>query len=383
MNFRYLTEYLDSLPGKLCAPGVDCKIMYKNEEVYRHSSGWFDMENNIPVKRDAQYYIYSTTKPLTCTTALTLYEKGKFLLSDPLYEYMPQFRDMYVKYYNEDGSFSIKKAENPIRIVDLFTMSAGFCYNIEYDSIKEIRRKTDGKCPTLQTVEALAAEPLEFEPGTHFTYSLCHDILGGLIEVISGKKLGEYMKETVFEPLGMNSTGFTAEDEQRLATLYHYNDAEQKPVRTEKKCIYKLGSEYESGGAGLISTVDDYMKFLECLCHGGNTPDGENIISKSTIELMRTNHLDDIRLKDFWQGNQLHRIGYGYGLGVRTMIDPVMGGINGSFKEFGWPGAGGAYNIIDPERELSVFFTQHMTGMNVLWKVHPRLRNIIYSCLDK
>ena len=106
MNFRYLTEYLDSLPGKLCAPGVDCKIMYKNEEVYRHSSGWFDMENNIPVKRDAQYYIYSTTKPLTCTTALTLYEKGKFLLSDPLYEYMPQFRDMYVKHYNEDGSFS-------------------------------------------------------------------------------------------------------------------------------------------------------------------------------------------------------------------------------------------------------------------------------------
>ncbi len=388
MDFTLLTSFLNQLDG-VCAPGVDCKIYYKHKEVYRHSAGYWDIEQKIPVQEDAAYYIYSATKPLTCTAAMILYEKGCFLLSEPLYEYIPEYKDMWVKHINNNGEIIIERAQNPIRIVDLFTMSAGFSYSLEYEAIKRIREQTNGRCPTLEVVRTLAEEPLEFEPGTHFKYSLCHDILGGLIEVISGKTLGAFMKENIFSPLEMNHTGFFQTEnggvlKNKMAAKYQWNVLTQKPERSESACRFQLGTEYESGGAGLISTVDDMATFAECLCNNGNAQSGENIISKATIDLMRKNHLDEIRLADFRAGNQQHRIGYGYGLGVRTMIDPMAGGSNGSIGEFGWPGALGSYLLIDPDRELAVFFAQHMIGnMDILRKIHPKLRNVIYACLDK
>ncbi len=376
MNFTNLTEYLDMLIKSKMIPGADCIIMYKHKVVYRHCTGWFDIENKIPAKKNALYYLYSATKPITCTAAMTLYEKGKFLLSDPLYEYIPEFKDMWVKKYDENGNFQIEKARNVIRIIDLFTMSAGLNYCLSSDAIKKVREKSNGACPTIDIVKALADEPLEFEPGEHFNYSLCHDVLGGLIEIISGKSLGEYMKEVIFKPLGMNDTGFKLSDKnaERLAKLYSFED---KPILIDNN-VYCLGSEYESGGAGLISSVDDYIKFLECLCNCGNTPNGENILSKSTIDLMRTNQLDKVRLNEFWESNKVRR-GYGYGLGVRTVVDRAMAGTNASLGAFGWPGAAGAYTIADPDLELSVFYAQHITGMNALLNTHPRIRNIVYS----
>lgn len=380
MNFTNLTEYLDMLTEKRMIPGADCKIMYKHKEVYRHCTGWFDMENKIPARKDALYYLYSATKPVTCAAAMTLYEKGKFLLTDPLYEYIPEFENMWVKKYDEKGNYEIVKAKKAIKIIDLFTMSAGFNYNLKSAAIEKIRTDTNGACPTMKVIQALADEPLEFEPGEHFNYSLCHDVLGGLIEVITGQTLGEYMRETIFNPLDMKSTGFKLikDDSDRMAKLYV---VDSKPILTDKNA-YCLGSEYESGGAGLISTVDDYIKFLECLSGGGNTPDGENILSRSTINLMRTNQLDSKRLSEFWESNKV-RTGYGYGLGVRMITDRALAGTNGTLGAFGWPGAAGAYTIADPDIELSVFYAQHIVGMNPLLNIHPRIRNIIYSCLDK
>ena len=384
MNFTALDNYLNK-EKNTCLPGTDCKIYYKHKPVYRHITGFMDTDTKEPLKPEAKYFIFSGTKPITCTAALTLYEKSEFMLSDNLYEYIPEFKDMYIKVYNSDGSYNIKKSEKPIKIIDLFTMSAGFSYNIEYDSIKRIQKETNGECPTLQLIKELAKEPLEFEPGTHFNYSLCHDILGGLIEVISGKSLGEFLKAVIFDPIGMNNTSFTVSEEeyQNMPSLYHEGVPVGNTRKIQKSNMFKLGSKYESGGAGLISTTDDYSAFAECLCKNGFTKNGDNIISKATIDLMRTNHLDAVRLADFHSNNALHRIGYGYGLGVRTMIDRVQGGINGSTGDFGWPGAAGSYSLIDPQKELAVVFLQHTMGMNTLWTVHPRLRNIIYACLDK
>lgn len=384
MNFNRLTEYLDSLADQFPS-GSDCIICYKHTPVYRHACGYWDYQFKTPVKHNSTYFMYSATKPVTCTAALTLYEKGKFLLSDPLYEYIPEFKDMMVKKYENDGSFHVEKAENPIRIVDLFTMSAGFSYNTNCEAIQKTRAATNGKCPTLSVIRSLASETLEFEPGTQFMYSLCHDILGGLIEIISGKTLGKYLEESIFNPIGMTDTSFelTEEKKERMAAQYSYNPLTNEIEEIEKSCRFQFGTEYESGGAGLVSTVSDFSAFGECLCNNGITRHNENIISKATIDLMRTNHLDQKRILNFRQNNLPHRIGYGYGLGVRTMISPTNGGINGSIGEFGWPGAAGSYMLIDPDKELTVFFAQHCLCMDILWKIHPRIRNIVYSCLEK
>ncbi len=383
MNFENLTRYLDSLPGTDCAPGVDCKITLEGKEIYRHSAGWNDLESKTPISKDTRYFMYSVTKPLTCITALTLYEKGMYLLTDPLDEYIPEFRDMYVK-HTENGEDRISKAKNKIRIVDLFTMSAGFNYDIHCNGIQRVKDATKGAFPTLKIIQALADEPLEFEPGTGFMYSLCHDVLGALVEVITGKSFGQYMKEAILEPLEMYSTGFIADNDELIASQYRHNLDDDSFMKIEKNCSLKLGTEYESGGAGLISTVDDYSKFTTCIANDGFTRNGKSIISKATINLMQTNHLNSIQLTAFRNNNAPHRIGYGYGLGVRTMIDPIGGGINGSLGEMGWPGSGGSYILIDPLKRLSVVFAEHTVGsLRALHKVHPRLRNIIYSSVER
>lgn len=379
MNFEVLTNFLDTLP-KRGIPGVDCAIYYKNKSVYRHSAGYADVKSRRPITSDDLYYLYSATKVITCTAALQLFEKGRFLMTDPLYEYLPEFRDMDVRHKLSDGHIEKRPALNSIKVQDLFTMSAGLTYNINSEWINAVKIKTEGRCPTRQTVEAISKEPLMFEPGTHWNYSLCHDVLGALIEVISGQSFSNYLREHIFEPVGMKDTGFSVSDDKlgRIATKYCFNDKLKIAEETPADNIYKIGTEYESGGAGLISSVDDYILFANALCNNGRTIMGEKILSKCTIDLMRTNHLSDVALWDF---NWVQMSGYGYGLGVRTMINKALGGSVSSIGEFGWGGAAGAYVLIDPECELTVFYAQHLLNSMEPF-VHPRIRNIVYLCLD-
>lgn len=380
MNFSNLSLFLDSLMQK-GVPGVDCVVYVKNKPVFRHSAGYSDVKNKVAVKQDELYNLYSATKVITCTAALQLYERGLYLLNDPLYAYLPEFKEMTVKHITENYNVEYAPAKTPIKISDLFTMCAGLTYDLSSASIKAIQASTQGKCPTRETVKAFSKEPLIFEPGTHWNYSLCHDVLGALIEVLSGEKLGEYLKKNIFEPVGMKETGFTipADKVNRMAHQYIFMDDTQIADEISIENGYKLGSEYESGGAGLISSVDDYILFADSLCNGGNTASGENILSRHTIDLMRTNHLDSTCLKDY---SVNHRVGYGYGLGVRTMIDKVNGGCNGNNGEFAWGGAAGAYVLIDPENELTIYYAQHMLNAMSDY-IHPRIRNITYACLDK
>lgn len=366
---------MDSLVEKAGIPGCEISVYHKHKPIERYTAGWPDRENEIPISGNDLYIMYSATKVITCAAALSLYENGGFLMTDELSEYLPEFKDMTI--LTADGRYI--KAENKIRMQDLFTMSAGLTYNLDTVPIKKLRESTGGRCPTRDIARAIAESPLVFEPGTHWNYSLCHDILGAVIEVISGKKFGDYIKEKITEPCGMKDTGFVIKkgSENRLACQYRYDYDKKYAERIPNDNVYRLGSEYESGGAGLISTVDDYMLFAEAMCSGGTTQYGERILSPKTIDLMRTNHLDAIRLGDF---NWIQMKGYGYGLGVRTMIDPAAGGALSSPGEFGWGGAAGAYVLIDPEEELSIVYGQHMLN-NLEPYVHPRLRNIIYTSL--
>ncbi len=376
MDFSALRGFLDTLPDA-GIPGCDCAVWYDHRPVFRHMTGFADLRNGRRMSGDELYYIYSASKPITCVTALTLYEKGRFLLNDALYEYLPEYRHMTVR--DENGE---RPAERPITIRDLFTMSAGFDYDLDAEPIAELKR-ADPDFTTRELARANAKKPLLFEPGTRFNYSLCHDVIGALIEVVSGKSLGEYMREAVLEPIGMRNTGFRMDGDhpERMAAQYEYDDETRETREVELKNHFRAGSRrFESGGAGLVSCVDDYILFADMLSARGLASSGARILSPGTVELMRTNHLDETRrLRDF---NWSLVSGYGYGLGVRTMVDRACSGSTGSVGEFGWDGAAGSYMLADPERRLAIFYGQQVLGTRAQVYAHPRIRNIVYSCLE-
>lgn len=378
MDFTKLTNLLDAIPNHT-APGVDCIVKKGYDTVYRHHFGYSDREKKKEMNGSESFFLYSATKLITCTAALQLFEQGKFLLSDPVYEYIPEFRHMVIDKALPNGTHQLVEARKPITIADLFSMSAGLNYNIHSPSVEEVVRKTDRRAPTLDIIRAIASEPLCYEPGTQWQYSLAHDVLGGLIEVISGKWFGNYLSENIFSPLGMRNTGFSVSNETwgKMMQQYRFNVNKRvaEPIGLANEFV--LGPDYQSGGAGLISTVEDYSLFAEALANGGEGASGAQILSSATIDLMRENRLNEKQLDDL---NWEQLIGYGYGLGVRTLIDRAKAGSNSPLGEFGWSGAAGAYVLIDPSNNISMFYTQHMLESQGKY-VHPRLRNVLYACL--
>ena len=269
MDFTNLKKFLDKAVNVYLAPGVDCVVYKDHEQVFRYYTGMRDIENKIPMDGNELYFIFSMTKMLTCTCALQLLEQGKYLMSDPVSMYLPEYEKMKITTKALDNEIARKieageviggadavqndgYAKNPITIRDLFTMTAGLDYDLESESIK--KALSEGRTSTRELVRAISETVLGFEPGTRFRYSLCHDVLGALVEVWSGQKFGEYMKENIFDKLGMKDTFFgKPKDEARLSRMparYIYNE-NRIPERLSLDCEYNLSEEYESGGAGL------------------------------------------------------------------------------------------------------------------------------------
>ncbi|MCL6604007.1 MAG: beta-lactamase family protein [Paenibacillus sp.] len=377
MEFKPLTQFIDSITSWRI-PWAEVLVMYRNETVFRYRQGYANLEDKMPIDDRKIFNLYSLTKIMTCTAALQLVEKGAMLLNDPISTYLPEYAEMTVRRILPDGGFALEKAERPITVRDLFTMTAGFSYDLGAPSIQEVVERTNGRVPTREFAAALAKEPLLFEPGTQWNYSLCHDILAALVEEVDGRRFGSYIRDEITGPLGMNDTGFDLTEEQRnrLAPQYEFNDGLDKPLRKDGNG-YRLGTEFESGGAGLLSTVSDYVLFLNTLTHWGTSPDGVRILSPSSVNLMRTDHLTEPMRGDF---NWEHLAGYGYGLGVRTHISKAASGSLSPLGEFGWSGAAGCLAIIDPESELTVMYAQHLLNNQEPF-VHRRLKNIVYACL--
>ncbi len=335
--FEKLKKFCDSFLD-IGVPGFDLAVYKDGECILRHMNGYSDLENKAKLTGKERYNIYSCSKVITVTAAMQLWEKGLFSLEDELSDYMPEFKAMTVK--TEDG---IRKAEKPILIKHLFEMTAGFTYDCLSPSLKQARRETDGRCPMRETMRYLAQEPLSFEPGTQWQYSLCHDVLAALVEVLSGEKFEVYVKKHIFDVVGMqNSTFMLPENEiETLAQQYSFVDG--KAVNIKKPIFrYKLGSEYVAGGAGCISTTDDYIKFLE----GLRT---HKFLKPETLKLMMTDRLTATQKSTYWYSGT-----HGYGLGIRT---PKA---DGKLGDFGWGGAAGAYLAVDMENGISVYFAMHL-----------------------
>ena len=384
MNFEYMKNFMDSLTEWII-PGNSVVIYKDGKKVFEYSSGYSDLEKKIKKTGEEQLYIYSCSKVATVTAALQLYEQGKFLLSDPLYEYLPEFKKMYVK----DGD-RIKAAENPITIRDLFTMTAGLSYATNTPAFEKARKLTDGKMDTRTVIKCLAEEPLLFEPGARWNYSLCHDVLAVLAEVVSGMRFSEYMKKHIFEPLDMNNSYYHAPNDVIISPQYIYEIQDTKNIvelqqKEHTTGVVKraygnelvFGENYDSGGAGIITTVDDYAKFAAALANSGTGLNNNRILSSATVKLMKTNQLNEAQRKTM---NWRRLRGYGYGLGVRTLIDKAESGSNSSIGEIGWGGAAGATIIAVTEEKVALCYAHHMLNPQEEY-YQPRLRNVLYSCL--
>ncbi|OXM82543.1 serine hydrolase domain-containing protein [Paenibacillus rigui] len=386
-RFPRLSELLQRFIEKGPA-GCSCIIAQGNEVVYEQSFGYADLETKRPIRPDTIFRIYSMTKIITCTAALMLYERGLYLLNDPLEEYLPEFSSPQVYRYSPTGVLTTSPAAGPIRIKDLFTMTSGLTYGGDKQEtartiagIMQQLRSSQENGETLNVrdlTKALSAAPLAFDPGTHWQYGFSHDILGALIEIWSGKSLGQFLKEELFDPLGMEDTFFRIPDDKldRLCSMYDRTEDGTLTKNTRMDANYQPGALFESGGGGLLSTTTDYIRFARMLTAGG-TWEGKQFLSSHTLRLMTTNHLGTQQLADYHWPQQA---GYGYGLGVRVMIDPPAGGSNSNPGEFGWSGMAGSWTLMDPEAELSVVYMQQLLP-NLESYHHPRMRNVIYGSL--
>ena len=331
-NFHHVDALLQHIANDSVA-GCACSVIHRGEKIYEGYFGYADLEEKRPIGSNTIYRLYSMTKVITCTAALMLYERGLYLLNDPLYDYLPEFRNPQVYRKGVEGMLYTSPAAKPILVKDLLKMTSGLTmHGDRTETERQVSKLQLQNIPSLRAfVQQLSDIPLAFEPGNRWHYGFSHDVLGALIEVLSGKSYGQFLKEEIFEPLGMNNTFFRIPDEKRnqLSTLYSQSDKGLSP-NEDNEWIYQPDATIEFGGHGLLSTLGDYEKFTQMLARGGEL-DGARILGNKTIELMATNHLDEIQLADMelpgtWPG-------YGYGLGVRVMIDRAKGGSNSSYGE--------------------------------------------------
>ena len=343
--------------------------------------------------RDTLFRIYSMSKPITGVALMMLYEEGHFFLNDPVARYIPELADLSVSVSTADGgtrmvsdgtqsrtigegdATKVGQTRKPLRqptIRDLLTHTAGFTYgvfgNTEVD--KQYRDAAILRNPNLQDfVQKLGGIPLQYEPGTRWHYSVAVDVQGRLVEVISGMRFGEFLEQRIFGPLGMTDTSFVVPKEKlgRFAQMYSPagtasgTDAWLKPSTSTELVVadpqassgFLEGATFESGGGGLVSTADDYLRFSQMMLNGGEL-DGVRLLSPKTVELMTTNHLGDISMG-------MGRTGVGFGLGFAVAMNQGDIGELGSVGEYNWGGAAGTRFWIDPAEELiGVFMVQSL-----------------------
>lgn len=375
MNTERLDKFMDEMPLR-GIPGCDLAVTRDGEEVYRRMVGYANLEEKRPIDHNTIYTIFSATKVMTCTAAMRLVEEGRLNLSDPVSDYLPSFGNLTVK--QPDGT--VAPAKETMRILHLFTMTGGLDYDIQAPAIVEAIGQPNAN--TVSVCSAMAKKPLGFEPGTHYRYSLCHDVLAAVVEVVTGMPFSKYLDEVMFKPLGMRDTTMHLMPEQsaRLAQFYQYNNADGSIYAVPNVNDYHFSPNYDSGGAGAVTTVDDYMKFITALSCDGTSPNGYRLLNPETIAEMEVNRLCPAALKNFVS----HRLyGYGWGLCGRVHIDPMRSLSLSSVGEFGWDGAFAAFSMVDRKTRTALYFGTQVGSCEYAYNIlHPVLRNLVFEALD-
>ncbi len=357
MSIQAVIEKIKKQTG---IPYIDVICYQRHKEIFRYVSGGTGKE---------RLYMYSCGKPVTVTSALRLVQEGKLRLDDRVCDYLPAVKDAFI--LDEKGEKRIVGEQMKIR--HLFTMSAGFSYNLATEPICTLAKESEGKATLQDFIPKFVETPLLFVPGERFEYSLCHDVLAAVAEKVSGKKFSQFIQETIFTPLGMKNSHFD-NSEKGVADLYFaYDDG--RVERVDEGKILLPTPAYESGGAGLSSTVEDYIRFADALACKGEGANGYRLVDEETVRLLATTQISCAVENGFTcvQGQD-----YGYGLGVRVRQTPTPWGL--SEGEFGWDGAAGAYLMVDPERELAVVMGMHVRNWPAVFKdKHLEIVKSIYK----
>lgn len=388
-----VSNVLKRLVDEGMAAGMSAMVTVDGKEIFRDCCGYANLETKTPFAFDTICRIYSMTKIVTAVAAMILYERGLFRLEDPVKAFLPGFRDTKLVYPKGDGTFKEVPARKSVRMRHLLTMTVGLPYfslNSPEESyltgrIAEVSKRMfadqeQGKnWTTQQLANELGRLPQLYEPGEGWTYGFAADILGGVIEVISGKSLGEFFREEIFEPLGMVDTGFSVPPEKahRLAVVYDHSGPTPKPfVNRWIPVEYTPG--LESGGAGLYSTLGDYSRFLQMLALGG-TLDGVRILGRKTIENMGTNHVP----LDILKASGAHYFeddDYGYGFLVSVKTDNTVTKCYETPGSFWWGGVAGTIARVDPKEKMTtVIMMQHHSAPQPVYV--GRIMQAVYAML--
>lgn len=360
MDMESVKKYIDRLVESKGLPYIDVCAWQAHKPVFRHA---YSAEGAVTGQEPL--FLYSASKPMTVVCGMRLVEEGKLSLDDPVSKYVPA----YAHAYTAKGAL-----KQPMLVRHLFTMTAGLSYDVGSPATRALQEKNP-LAGTLDFVNTFVENPLDFEPGERFQYSLCHDVLGAVIEVASGKRFAEYMRETLFTPLGMNNTDFHLE-EMREMTRQYLAGADGSITEMARENFLVLGKNYDSGGAGVCGCVNDYIRFADALACGGVAENGHRILQKETLDTLCNAGVGGISLQNSFtcvQGNE-----YGYGLGVRVRTKDTDWGLQKG--EFGWDGAAGMYLMVDPARQISVVIGMHVRAWpNVFAGEHLGIVRQIYE----
>lgn len=389
-NFKNLERLLQEF-SNTTVPGCACSIMKDGELIYEGYAGYSDIEDKIKVSNDSIFRQASTTKLFTYAIIGMLYEEGKFLLSDPISEYLPEYKNMMKYQRNSLGELEIVPLENPITIKDVVTMSCGLPYCMVPDvnskepiiaaMSKELVAIGKNGIPTLrEEVRAISKVPVLFEPGTHWLYGFGSEITGAIVEEITGKALRKVFHERLIDPLNLKNTGTYINDNNKKQVVSNYmknRDGSFKKLEKDSDFAFNKEISPERARVNLLASATDFAVFMQMLAMGG-TYKNERYLGRKTIDLLRSNYLNDTQLKDF---TCTYLAGYGYGLGFRTLMDKAAGNHNGSIGAFGWTGGSGIWVEADPLERVSISYMHNMRPNEELYH-HLRVRTVAYGCLD-
>ena len=386
---RFLQErYVD--PGKL--PGAVTLVARRGEIAHFAAVGQADVERGTPLSTDTIFRIYSMTKPLTSVAFMMLVEEGKVALDDPVEAYIPAWKDLGVFVAGIPPQCLTERTKRPMQIVDLLRHTSGLTYGFQSrTNVDAAYRKLGiGEVATRGTLAEFIAHlgrlPLEFSPGDAWNYSVSTDVLGYLVEIISGVPFQDFLRTRILEPLGMTDTDFQVAPKNAARFAACYNRAPDGSLALQDdptNSAYLAPPTFYSGGGGLVSTAADYLKFCTMLLNGGRA-DGHRFLSRKTIALMTANHLpggQDLTQLSRSMFSEATNAGIGFGLGFAVNLDPAKVLLPGSVGEYYWGGAASTAFWIDPAEELIVvFMTQLMPSST--YPIRRQLRTLIYSAFD-
>ena len=375
----------DAVKNGECA-GANVLIRKNGESIIYAEHGMADIEKGQPIRRNSIFRLYSQTKPITAAAVMILVEKGLIDLMDGVDKYLPGFKNPQMI----DTEGKLHELPRAPWIIELLGMTAGLCYpdadpagqcaaRVFEEAHKQI--KAGGGIPTVELMNRLGEQPLAFQPGTHWRYSTCADVLGAVVEVVSGKKFGDFLREKIFTPLEMVDTDFYVPEHKRdrFVTCYVRGEKGLTPwTDIHLACgVYDRAPAFESGGAGLVSTLKDYSHFADMMMHKGVWR-GRRVLSPASVKFLTTPQLNDVQQRDLWDSLN----GYSYGKLCRVCTEPEKVAGMALPDEYGWDGWLGTYLCNFPNEGITLLSMQNTTDTGTSSMVR-KVRNALIAAMSR